>query len=907
MKRRIKAFFMAAVMALSVVVSAFGNATVAHAEDLVVKLHYHREDGDYTDWSVWFWEAGAGGADFAFAEENGEMVATVVVTPGTSSLGFIVRKPDWTKDMDMDQFIDLAECVSGTVHVYVESGVEGYTKEYGDDVVLGTKVLSAAYEDGKVSVTMTMPLESSEGVFTVQSKDGIAEIAEIEEDGVLYSLKMAEELDISKKYTVTYDGKEYEISMPDYYSTEEFETLYTYSGDDLGATWTKNSTTFRVWSPLAEAVTVNLYRNGAEGINDLIEKIEMTPDVNGTWVAAKEGDINGKYYTYTVTLDGEKAETCDPYARTTGVNGKRAMVIDLDSTDPEGWENDENPNAGMSINDAVIYELHIRDLGMDESSGIDNAGKYLSLTEHGTTTESGIATGIDHIKELGVTHLHILPMYDYGSVNEVYSDTFNWGYDPVNYNVPEGSYATNPFNGDVRVKEVKQMVQSLHNDGISVVMDVVYNHVQDAGSFCFNQLVPDYFSRVDAATGAYSNGSGCGNDTATERSMVKKYIVDSVKYWADEYHIDGFRFDLVGLIDTETINEIMTEVHKTHPDVIFYGEGWTMGTELTKEGYTLTTQTNSTEVPGFAFFSDTIRDGMKGNVFNNTEAGYVSGAEGLESVIESCFLGLADPWCTTPAQSVNYASCHDNMTLFDRLKNSRPDASEEDLVKMNNLAAAIYLTAEGIPFMQAGEEMLRTKVKEDGTFDENSYSSSDEVNSLKWDSLDDAVYMDTFEYYKGLIAFRKAHGALRLTNAEDVKASITVVDGLDANVTAFNIKGGVNGETADALFVIFNPNAESTEVTLPEGSWNIYINSGDAGTEILGTASGTVTVNPISAMVLVQEAEAPVDETESDLDKEPGVEKKDNSAALIVGGVAVVAVAAGAAAAVIGKKKKTDK
>jgi len=309
------------------------------------------------------------------------------------------------------------------------------------------------------------------------------------------------------------------------------------------------------------------------------------------------------------------------------------------------------------------------------------------------------------MKDLGITHLHLLPVYDYASVDETQSDKpqFNWGYDPENYNVPEGSYSTDPYNGVVRVAEMKQMVKALHDNQISVIMDVVYNHVYNASDFCVNQIVPGYFSRVNE-DGTYSNGSDCGNDTASERSMVRKYIVDSVKYWADEYHIDGFRFDLVGLIDTETINEVVTEVHKTHPDVIFYGEGWTMDTAVTKDGYKMTTQPNSTDVPGFAFFSDTLRDALKGHVFYTTRKGYVSGAADLADTVKGCFLGQAGDWCTTPAQSINYASCHDNMTLLDRITRSTPGVSEEDRIRMNNLSAAIYMTAQGIPFLQAGEE-----------------------------------------------------------------------------------------------------------------------------------------------------------------------------------------------------------
>lgn len=641
--------------------------------------------------------------------------------------------------------------------------------------------------------------------------------------------------------------------MSNTYSTEQFEKEFTYTGNDLGATYAPDKTFFRVWAPTASAVTLNLYASGTPGTDDLLEQLPMTPDKNGTWTVEKAGDLNGIYYTYLVSVDDAVNEACDPYARTTGVNGKRAMVIDLAATNPDGWEKDTNPNAGKTYNDAIIYELHVRDLSSDESSGIQNKGKFLGLIETGTKTTSGIPTGLDHMKDLGITHLHLLPAYDYASVDESKPDIpqFNWGYDPENYNVPEGSYSTDPYNGAVRVSEMKQMIKTLHDNQISVILDVVYNHVYSAVDFCVNKIVPGYFSRMDEH-GNYSNGSACGNDTASERSMVRKYIVDSVKYWADEYHIDGFRFDLVGLLDTDTINEIVRTVHKDHPDVIFYGEGWTLDTHVTKPGYHMTTQPNSTLVPDFAFFSDTLRDALKGHVFYTDTKGYVSGASGLSDTIKGCFLGQAGDWCTTPAQSINYASCHDNMALLDRITNATPDASREDHIRMNNLAAVIYMTAQGIPFLQAGEEMLRTKVDASGNFVENSYNAPDSVNSMKWNTLENETYRKVYEYYKGLIAFRKAHAALRLTNARDVNANITSIDGLDENVLAFHINGGINGEKSDGIFVIFNPNPARTTVALPEGTWNVCINADTAGTKALSTVSGSVSVEPISALVLVK-------------------------------------------------------
>ena len=650
-----------------------------------------------------------------------------------------------------------------------------------------------------------------------------------------------------------------------YYSSSEFESEFTYEGDDLGATWSKESTFFRLWAPTATDVRINLYKTGHPEANDLFEQIPMTPDVNGTWIATVDGDLNGVYYTYSVTVDGTAREACDPYARTTGVNGQRAMVIDLDSTDPEGWDTDVDPHYGSSIVDAIIYELHVRDLSIDESSGIQNKGKFLGVIEEGTTNASGNPTGLDYMMALGITHLHLLPSYDYASVDETNPDAaFNWGYDPVNYNVPEGSYSTDPYNGEVRVKEMKQMIKGLHDNGISVVLDVVYNHVFDAESFCFNRIVPGYFSRI-TDDGAYSNGSICGNDTASERAMVKKYIVDSVKYWADEYHMDGFRFDLAGLIDTETINECIEEVHKTHPNVIFYGEGWNMGTQLTKEGYTMTTQANSTLVPGFSFFSDFVRDSLRGSNSNASKTGFLAGGGGYTSAARDIFMGKTT-WCKSPTQTINYISCHDGYTLRDRLELSMPNASFQDIKRVNNLGAAIILTSQGTPFFQAGEEMLRSKPLEEGGFEHNSYKSPDSLNSIKWNVLADPLYSDIPEYYAGLIAFRKAHPALRMCTAEEVAEHITMMSGLDFNVMACHISAGANGEENE-IIAIFNPNAQSTVVNLPEGEWTVYVNADQAGNEPLAAVTGEVNVEQVSACVLVKapavEETAPATESEA--------------------------------------------
>ena len=639
--------------------------------------------------------------------------------------------------------------------------------------------------------------------------------------------------------------------MNQLYSSAAFEEQYTYTGADLGATWAPGKTTFRVWAPTAEEVTVNLYRTGNPGADDLLAQLHMQPSVNGTWVAERVGDLNGVYYTYLVLVDGHIREACDPYAKTTGVNGERAMVINMEATNPEGWDTDADPNADLAVTDAFLYELHVRDLSMHRSARIKHKGKYLGLTEQGTKTKSGMPTGLDHIKSMGITHLHLLPVFDYGFTDEDRrSPQFNWGYDPVNFNVPEGSYATNPYHGAVRVKEFKQMVKTLHDNGISVVMDVVYNHVYEAMDYCFNNIVPNYFSRV-SPDGVFSNGSCCGNDTASERSMVRKYIVDSVNYWAEEYHIDGFRFDLVGLIDVQTVNEIIATVHKKHPNVIFYGEGWSMNTQLTKPGVELAVQANSPKTPGFAYFSDTLRDLMRGSVFYSDQPGFVGGAHCDKQLLEKCFMGMPD-WAAQPCQSVNYVSCHDNNTLLDRLALAAPEAPMETLTKMNNLAAAFTILSQGIPFMQAGEEMLRTKPGRKGGFDENSYRSPDKVNSIKWEDLDKTEYQENVAFYQGLIRFRKAHPGLRLQTRDEVMKKVHPIACDEAQVTAFHIDDG-----EQEILAIFNADTQSIIKQLPAGHWNVNIQDGKAGTETLEAVSGSVTIAPISATVLTRKK--PVD------------------------------------------------
>ena len=861
--------------------------------DITLNVHYYREDGDYSNWEVHMWN-GVESLDSTrkFAEDLVEhdgkqwAVATYYADASDTWVGFIIKTPDWTKDPDGDRHIDISDVTGGTVNVYAVSGsaLEDFVTDKTEST-LGAKVTAAVYDykTSTIEVTTSYPIENpTVDTFTLEGPDGQMTISAIEViDETTYKLTYEGTIDEMNVYTLYYNDVACVVTIPNTYSTEEFEAEYTYKGNDLGATWTKNATTFRLWAPTAAKVLVNLYTAGNDG--EKIDSIEMTPDVNGTWVATVEGDLNGTYYTYSVTRKGETVEAVDPYARTTGVNGNRGMVIDLDSTDPAGWENDTYVTQD-SYTDAVIWELHVRDFSIDETSGMENKGKYLAFTELGTTVPgTDIATGVDYMTQLGVNYVHLLPVYDINSVDEN-AGGYNWGYDPKNYNVPEGSYSTDPYNGAVRVTEFKQMVQSLHDNGIGVIMDVVYNHVADAGNFCFNQIVPGYFSRIHD-DGSYQSNSGCGNDTASERSMVSKYIVDSVLYWCEEYHIDGFRWDLVGLIDYETINAVMEAVHAVNPEIIFYGEGWEMCTWTTKDGYVdkMTIQPNdakvNTEDGIFAFFNDTIRNVIHGGVFTATDKGFVSGnlSEGTKKTVTDGYLGNST-WGSdngsvdTPLQTVNYASCHDNYTLFDNLTIDVMDAkgvtaaeAAAEAAAMNNLAAAYYITAQGVPFIHAGEEMLRSKpdAQQENGFNHNSYASGDAINSIKWGNLADELVDASHDYYQGLIAFRAAHPALRMTTEAEIQGAMSALETGSNDVIAV-INNGGNGEEA-VIVSIFNAATENKTVALPEGKWNVYVNKAGAGTETLATVEGEVRVEATSAMILVKAAESSDDDQNQEI------------------------------------------
>ena len=632
-----------------------------------------------------------------------------------------------------------------------------------------------------------------------------------------------------------------------------------YEGNDLGAVYTPKMTRFKVWAPEAEAVKLNLYKEG-EGDN-LIERCTMKKSRNGIFTFERQGDCNGIYYTYTVVNHGDEQEAVDPYTKAAGVNGRRGMVINLEKTNPQGFELDEYRNP-EHITDAIIYEGSVRDFTMDESSGVFHNGKFLGLTEANTTNHFGEATALDYISDLGITHVQILPAFDFETVDEKNQKAqYNWGYDPDNYNVPEGSYAVNPYDGAVRVQEMKQMVLALHSRGIGVIMDVVFNHTYRRDDSNLQKIVPGYYYRSDET--GYTNGSGCGNEVASDRPMVQKLIVDSLIYWAKEYHIDGFRFDLMGVLDIDTMNVIAERLKEIRPDIYLYGEGWNGGpSSLAEEKRAF--KASAKKMPGIGMFNDDIRDTIKGSVFYDDHLGFVNGGTHLENALRYGITGAvahpqvdydaygSKPWAKEPGQSINYVSCHDNYTLWDKLSVSCPEASEEKKKAMNRLCAAIVFTSQGVPFIQAGEEFLRSKpLPEKKGFAENSYNMPDEVNSIKWDNIHE--YPDMIAYYKGLMELRKAHPVFRMQSEAEMTQNLCFLSDTPENVVAYLLKGKGADDTPENILVIFNGNDEEILYNLPEGKWKILVDDKTAGADGKKIISEKADVEPLSALVLEKE------------------------------------------------------
>lgn len=637
-----------------------------------------------------------------------------------------------------------------------------------------------------------------------------------------------------------------------------FELYPVRSGSLTEMEYAPEATQFTLWAPTADEVRLMLYEAGEGG--HAYETVSMERAEEGTWKTKVEKDLKGKFYTFNVKIDGKwQGDTPGINAKAVGVNGKRAAIIDLRETDPEGWAEDKRPPLASPA-DIIIYEVHHRDFSVHPSSGIEHKGKFLAMTETGTKNPGGMATGIDHLKELGVTHVHILPSYDYASVDETRLDEnkYNWGYDPLNYNVPEGSYSTDPYRPEVRIREFKQMVQALHKAGIRVVLDVVYNHTFNTAESNFERTVPGYFYR-QKPDGTLADGSACGNETASNRPMMRKYMIESVLYWINEYHIDGFRFDLMGIHDIETMNEIRNAASAVDPTIFIYGEGWAASAPQMPED-SLAMKANTYKMPGIAAFSDEMRDALRGPFNNNEQGAFLAGLPGGEESIKFGIAGAVKhpqinndsvnyskaPWAGQPTQMISYVSCHDDMCLVDRLKASVPGITPEELVRLDKLAQTAVFTSQGVPFIYAGEEVMRDKK---GVH--NSYQSPDSINAIDWDRK--TLNADAFAYYKGLIQLRRNHPAFRLGDAELVRKHLEFLPVEGTNLVAYRLKDHAGGDTWKDIIVVLNARREVASLSVPEGKYTVVCQNGLVNEKGLATIYGpSLKVAPQSAMIIYQ-------------------------------------------------------
>ncbi|WP_052474667.1 type I pullulanase [Jeotgalibacillus soli] len=829
-------------------------------EEIDLTVHYFRYDGDYEGWNLWVWPENGDGQPVAFTGEDQFGKVAQVTLSGLNSitqLGMIVRKSaggnDWADREFNDRFITKIK-EDGSVEIWLVQGEEGiyYNPNHIDQA---PRIVRAAIDElNEITLSTNFPIDTTSADHGILLSGGL-EIESIhpfkEGESVTNKVRIVtkQEIDITQLYTIqTRLFGEATVQVGNVVRTEAFDHRYFYDGDDLGNTYSPAQTDFRVWAPTASEAKLVIYdtwdaQAGTEHV--------MTHAEKGTWTVSLQGDQEGVLYTYKVKIGDEWREAVDPYVRAVAVNGDKGAVIDLDKTDPKGWNSEKGKKNNFKFSpnaeDAIIYELHVRDLSIHPESGIEEKGKFLGLTELKTKGPDKEKTGLSHIKDLGVTHVQFLPIYDYRTVDETNLDVpqFNWGYDPKNYNVPEGSYSTDPYEPTVRIKELKQMIQTLHSQDLGVIMDVVYNHVFSVNESSFHQLVPGYYFRYNE-DGTLANGTGVGNDTASERKMMQKFIIDSVSFWSEEYKMNGFRFDLMGIHDTDTMNAVRDALDEIDPSIIVLGEGWDLNTPLDAERKA--NQKNAEDMPGIGHFNDNLRDGLKGSVFDELDPGFVNGKQGLETLIKQGIAGGLDyddqiATYRKPGQVIQYAEAHDNLTLWDKLEKTNPDASMEDIKKMHKLASSIVLTSQGVSFLHAGQEFMRTKYG-----DHNSYQSPDEINQLDWERR--AEFDDEVDYMKGLIELRQHYDSFRMTTAEDIQEHLNFIEA-PANTVAYTLEEKKNR----TLFIVHNANAESVQINLPyKGPWKVLVNGEEAGKKVINTEKGkSIQVDGISTMVLVKD------------------------------------------------------
>lgn len=638
--------------------------------------------------------------------------------------------------------------------------------------------------------------------------------------------------------------------LADFYDSEYFKENLTYDGKDLFVQYEEDHIHVRLWAPMAHKVNFLLFNKAEETLPFITYKME--PSEKGTYLLNLPLMVSNHYYLFEIHHEDEVTWTPGPYVNAVGVNGEKGYLLDLKTTDPENFRTYNAPYLENPV-DAVVYEVHVRDFSIHVDSGITHKGKYLGFAEEGTRNKKGHTTGLSHLKELGVTHVQLLPIFDYNALDELdTTGAYNWGYDPLNYNAPEGSYATDPTDPETRIRELKTLIMGLHKNGMGVIMDVVYNHTYDGITSNFHKAVPLYYHRSIGSQ--FTDASGCGNETASEREMMRKFIIDSLVFWVEEYKIDGFRFDLMGIHDIVTMKEVESALRKVKPDILLYGEGWTGGNSPLSEDLRLVKR-NISQVPGIGVFNDDIRDGIKGHVFFNDKGGFVSGKGQRESV-KFGIVGATNhpqvnyrkilytdfPWAQNPGQSINYVSAHDNLTLYDKLEAANKDASRETLKEMAKLANTIILTSQGVPFLHAGVEFLRTKCG-----DHNSYRSSDSVNALNWSQKSRNI--DVVQYYKGLIALRKEYTVFRLRTQEDIEKYLSFYGPEDRNIISYTLKDPNGFYT---LLLAFNGGDRSFKLRIPTANWDVLLDKDEAGIlPLWSTREPFINIKPYSAMILM--------------------------------------------------------
>jgi len=838
--------------------------TCPTAQCATLKVHYKRTvTTSYNDWGLWLWAFKGSGLPESVvtpfsnsvrdADGFGYIDTLVPISAGVTELGMIPRmKSGWTKDMDQDRVVKLDS--NKSAEIWIKQG-DAYIYS-NSSYTLPAEIWSANIESFRTIKVVLSKAYSLAGAGFSLSGAGAP--------NVVSAVKLNDNPNGSssfKQWLITTDADiplgspifvehtdadptriygERQAVAGKVFTSSEFVANFTYEGDDLGSTHTAAKTDFRVWAPTASAVELVTYASATTPKVDGVATA-MTKDVKGTWVGSLSGNKAGQVYNYRVTVGGNTEEAVDPYARSVTVDGNRSVVMDLAATNPTGWASQVKPAFSGRLTDSVMYELHVRDASIDPSSGVSaaNRGKYLGLTELGKTVKVGKVTspaGLSAIKDLGVTHVQLLPFYDYASGGLETNPTFNWGYDPKNFNAPEGQYSSDPTNPISRVRELKSAIMAMHKAGLRVTMDVVYGHVASATEFSQQAIVPGYWFRRDA-NGVLTNGSGCGNDVATERPMVRKFIVDSMKYWTKEYKLDGFRIDQMGLWDVTTLNAVRAGVSTVEPKATIIGEGWSMGPSI---GVSQGTQGQLVNMPGLGAFNDGIRNAVKGSPDGLSDGGYVNGnPAGTINAVKAGIIGntpsntVTVPWLTLDAgQAVNYAEAHDNMTLFDKLWAVNSQTSRAAVAKQSRQIASLLFLAQGTPFIQAGQEFLRSK---DGAA--NSYNLSDAVNSLKWGAR--ASEATTVAYYKGLIALRKAHPAFR-QSSPTVIASMVKFLAAPSDVLAYSLNGKAVKDSWATIVVASNPNASAKKVVLPaKSTWLVSVLNDKAGVATLQTLKNT--------------------------------------------------------------------